>query len=332
MTVERVRAFNRFYTRVIGVLGESLLDSPFSLVEARVLFELAQNPGETEVVDLRRTLGLDPGYLSRVLARFEADGLVVRSRSAADGRRQRVALTAAGRDAARDLDERSKADVGALLSPLDESRRQRLAGAMDEIVEILGGAPRPGLVALRPPATGDLGWIVRRHGELYAAAHGWDTRFEAWVARIVGEFGAGHDPEREALWIADAGGVPVGSVMCAREDDDTARLRVLLVEPAARGMGLGSRLVDECLRFARRAGYRRMMLTTYDAMVAARRIYQRAGFRLERAHPVREFGADLVDEVWTTDLVQPSTVDQHGGGALSKFGRTEASGGRNWDS
>ncbi|MDG4821261.1 helix-turn-helix domain-containing GNAT family N-acetyltransferase [Asanoa sp. WMMD1127] len=300
--IARVRAFNRFYTRVIGVLGESLLDTPYSLAEARVLFELAQ-ADRVEVVDLRRSLGLDAGYLSRVLGRFESDGLAERARSASDGRRQVVSLTAAGRAAARDLDARSRSDVGALLEPLPDGQRRRLLGAMDAIEQVLDPAAPPGLVVLRPPVAGDLGWIVRRHGELYAAAHGWDARFEAYVARIVGEFGTSPDPAREALWIAESDGVPVGSIMCARDDDETARLRVLLVEPAARGLGLGGRLVDECLRFARRAGYRRIVLSTYEAMAEARRIYQRAGFHLDRAEPVREFGADLIDESWSMDLV-----------------------------
>jgi DNA-binding MarR family transcriptional regulator/GNAT superfamily N-acetyltransferase len=302
MTVEpvaRVRAFNRFYTRVIGVLGEGLLDTTLSLSEARVLFELAQADA-VEVVDLRRGLGLDAGYLSRVLTRFETDGLLARSRSAADGRRQIVALTDAGRVAARDIDERSRAEVGTLLHPLEEGQRRRLLGAMDTIQDVLGPAPRPSLVVLRPPVPGDLGWIVRRHGELYATAHGWDAGFEAYVARILGAFGAG---PREALWIAEVDGAPVGSIMCARDDDETARLRILLVEPAARGIGLGRRLVDECLRFARQAGYRRIVLSTYDAMAEARRIYERVGFRLASAHPVHEFGADLVDEVWSMGLV-----------------------------
>ncbi|GIF46700.1 MarR family transcriptional regulator with acetyltransferase activity [Asanoa ferruginea] len=301
MTVEpvaRVRAFNRFYTRVIGVLGEGLLDTSYSLSEARVLFELAQADA-VEVVDLRRGLGLDAGYLSRVLTRFETDGLLDRSRSAADGRRQVVALTEAGRAAARDIDARSRTEVGTLLEPLEEGQRRRLLGAMDAIQDVLGPAPRSSLVVLRPPVAGDLGWIVRRHGELYATAHGWDAGFEAYVARILGAFGAG---PREALWIAEIDGAPVGSIMCARDDDETARLRILLVEPAVRGIGLGRRLVHECLRFARQAGYRRIVLSTYDAMAEARRIYERVGFRLASARPVHEFGADLVDEVWAMDL------------------------------
>ncbi|MEV4618593.1 helix-turn-helix domain-containing GNAT family N-acetyltransferase [Asanoa sp. NPDC049573] len=297
--VARVRAFNRFYTRVIGVLGEGLRDTSYSLSEARVLLELAQADA-VEVVDLRRGLGLDAGYLSRVLSRFEADGLLALSRSAVDGRRQVVALTEAGRAAARDIDERSRTEVGTLLRPLEEGQRRRLLGAMDAIQEVLGPAPRSSLVVLRPPAAGDLGWIVRRHGELYAAAHGWDARFEAYVARILGAFAAG---PREALWIADIDGAPVGSIMCARDDDETARLRILLVEPAVRGIGLGRRLVDECLRFARQAGYRRIVLSAYDAMAEARRIYERVGFRLESGRPVHEFGADLVDEQWSMDLV-----------------------------
>jgi DNA-binding MarR family transcriptional regulator/GNAT superfamily N-acetyltransferase len=282
------------------VLGEGLLDTDMSLSEARVLFELAQADA-VEVVDLRRGLGLDAGYLSRVLTRFETDGLLARSRSAADGRRQVVALTDAGRAAARDIDQRSRTEVGTLLQPLDEGQRRRLLGAMDAIQDALGPAPRSSLVVLRPPVAGDLGWIVRRHGELYATAHGWDAGFEAYVARILGAFGAGGP--REALWIAEVDGAPVGSIMCARDDDETARLRILLVEPEVRGIGLGRRLVDECLRFARQAGYRRIVLSTYDAMAEARRIYERVGFRLASARPVHEFGADLVDEEWSMDLV-----------------------------
>jgi DNA-binding MarR family transcriptional regulator/GNAT superfamily N-acetyltransferase len=299
--VAQVRAFNRFYTRVIGVLGEGLLHTPYSLTEARVIFEIAQSD-PAEVVDLRRALDLDAGYLSRLLGQLEAAGLLARTRSAADGRRQVVTLTDAGREAARDLDKRSADDVGALLDRLEPAQRRRLLGAMGAIEEILEDRASDGIVLLRPPLPGDLGWLVQRHGALYARAHGWDATFESMVARIVADFAAGHDPAREAAWIADIDGEPVGSVLCVRHDDDTAKLRVLLVEPAARGRGLGTRLVDECLRFARRAGYRRMVLSTYDAMVEARRIYARTGFAITSAEPVVAFGRELVDEVWTRDL------------------------------
>ena len=299
--VATVRAFNRFYTRVIGVLGEGLLHTPYSLTEARLIFEIAQSD-PAEVVDLRRALDLDGGYLSRLLGQLESAGLLDRTRSAADGRRQVVALTAAGHEVARDLDKRSADEVGALLDRLEPARRRRLLGAMGAVEETLSDGAETGIVLLRPPLPGDLGWIVQRHGALYARVHGWDARFESMVARIVADFAAGHDPAREAAWIADIDGEPVGSVLCVRHDDDTAQLRVLLVEPTARGRGLGTRLVEECLRFARRAGYRRMTLATYDAMVEARRIYARTGFAVISAEPVVAFGRDLVEEVWAREL------------------------------
>jgi DNA-binding MarR family transcriptional regulator/GNAT superfamily N-acetyltransferase len=301
--VDAVRSFNRFYTRVIGVLQDGLLRTPYTLTEARVIFELAQRD-RAEVAALRRDLGLDAGYLSRMLAQFETAGLIIRERSATDGRRQLVALTDAGREVWRDLDRRSADEIAALLRRLGDAERQRLLGAMDSIARLLSApeSQRAPLVALRPPLSGELGWIVQRHGELYEQAHGWDATFEAMVAAVVADFGAGHDPAREAGWIADVDGCPVGSVLCVRRDDETAQLRVLLVDPATRGMGLGTRLVDECLRFARRAGYRRIVLATYSAMVEARRIYERAGFTVTSATPVHHFGQDLVEEEWSRDL------------------------------
>jgi DNA-binding MarR family transcriptional regulator/GNAT superfamily N-acetyltransferase len=301
--VDAVRSFNRFYTRVIGVLQDGLLRTPYTLTEARVIFELAQRD-RAEVAALRRDLGLDAGYLSRMLAQFETAGLIIRERSATDGRRQLVALTDAGREVWRDLDRRSADEIAALLRRLGDAERQRLLGAMDSIARLLSApeSQRAPLVALRPPLSGELGWIVQRHGELYEQAHGWDATFEAMVAAVVADFGAGHDPAREAGWIADVDGCPVDSVLCVRRDDETAQLRVLLVDPATRGMGLGTRLVDECLRFARRAGYRRIVLATYSAMVEARRIYERAGFTVTSATPVHHFGQDLVEEEWSRDL------------------------------
>lgn len=301
--VDAVRSFNRFYTRVIGVLQDGLLHTPYTLTEARVIFELAQRD-RAEVAALRRDLGLDAGYLSRILAQFENAGLIIRERSATDARRQLVALTDAGREVWRDLDRRSADEVAMLLRRLGDAERQRLLGAMDSIARLLSApeSQRAPLVALRPPLPGELGWMVQRHGELYEQAHGWDATFEAMVAAVVADFGAGHDPAREAAWIADVDGCPVGSVLCVRRDDETAQLRVLFVEPATRGMGLGTRLVDECLRFARRAGYRRIVLATYSAMVEARRIYDRAGFTVTSATPVHHFGQDLVEEEWSREL------------------------------
>ncbi|MDG4828378.1 helix-turn-helix domain-containing GNAT family N-acetyltransferase [Solwaraspora sp. WMMD1047] len=300
--VAAVRAFNRFYTAVIGVLDERMLHTAYTLTEARVIFELAQQPA-TEVVRLRRGLDLDAGYLSRILARFEADGLIARTRSASDARRQVITLTDAGRRTWRSLDERSAAEVAALLGRLDEDGQRRLLSAMSSIRRMLDAdRDRADQVVLRPPAPGDFGWIVQRHGVLYAREYGWDQTFEAFVARIVADYATDHDPRREAAWIADLGGEPVGSVLCTREDDRTARLRVLLVEPAARGMGVGAQLVDQCLRFARHAGYQRIVLFTCEVLAGARRIYQRAGFQLVDEHPTRAYGHDVVEQNWALEL------------------------------
>ncbi len=299
--VAEVREFNRFYTATIGVLREGLLRTPYSLTEARIIFELAQRD-ETEVTALRRQLGVDAGYLSRILARFAADGLVDRARSATDGRRQVIRLTPAGRAAYRMLDERSAAEIQRMLDRLPASNQRRLLGAMATIRGVLNDERRPG-VLLREPRPGDLGWIVARHGELYAAEYGWDATFEALVAGIVADFALSADPVgRERAWLAEIDGERAGCVFCVREDESTARLRVLLVEPDARGAGVGSRLVRECIAFARSAGYRRLVLLTYDVLADARRIYQRAGFRLVHQEPVRRYGHDLVEQEWAKDL------------------------------
>lgn len=299
--VSAVRAFNRFYTRTIGVLGEGVQQTRYSLTEARVFFELA-HADAVEVVDLRRALGLDAGYVSRILARFSRDGYVSRERSAADGRRQVVRLTAAGRRVFAMLDERSSADMRTLLGRLDEAGQRRLLGAMLTIRELLGdAAPHPAYV-LRPPLPGELGWVVQRHGAIYAREYDWDCGFEALVARIVADYGEQRDPSREAVWIAEVAGRPAGSVFCVRRDDETAQLRLLLVEPEARGMGIGGRLVEECIRFARRAGYRRMTLWTNAALDGARRIYERAGFGLTREDKGRGFGHDQVFQHWEREL------------------------------
>jgi DNA-binding MarR family transcriptional regulator/GNAT superfamily N-acetyltransferase len=313
--VTEVREFNRFYTGVIGVLRDRLLRTPYTLTEARVIFELAQVE-DAEVAEVRRTLDLDPGYLSRILTRFEADGLVARRRADRDGRRQIVSLTARGRDTWRTLDRRSTEEIGALLARLPEDERETLLTAMATIRRLLGGGSAPGParagrapggnarrdVVLRAPAPGDLGWILERHGALYAREYGYDATFEGMVARIIADFAAGHDPAREAAWIAELDGRRVGSILCVRRDDTTAQLRVLLVEPGARGLGIGGRLVDECLAFARRAGYARIVLFTYDVHSEARRIYERAGFRLDEQHPTHAHGRPLVDQLWSLTL------------------------------
>jgi DNA-binding MarR family transcriptional regulator/GNAT superfamily N-acetyltransferase len=299
--VDAVRQFNRFYTNLIGVLRGGLLDTPYSLTEARVLYELAH--GEVhEVVDLRQALDIDAGYLSRILRRLVADGLADTERSTVDGRRQRIRLTETGYKVFADLDARSTVQVEGLLGRLDAPARRRLVGAMSTIEELLSEARRPTSVVLRPFGPGDLGWVVQRHGALYAEQYGWDQSFEVLVARIVADYGASHDPGRESAWIAEVDGAPVGCIFCVRKDDETAQLRLLLVEPSARGAGVGSRLVEECVRFARRTGYREIVLWTNDVLAEARRIYQRAGFELVSSKPHHAFGKDLVEQDWRLSL------------------------------
>ncbi|GAA3751330.1 helix-turn-helix domain-containing GNAT family N-acetyltransferase [Plantactinospora mayteni] len=292
-----VRDFNRFYTRIIGALDEGLVRTPFSLTDARVVYELAQRPA-TEVPALRRELALDPGYLSRILSRFAADGLVERSQSPVDARRQVVTLTEAGRAAYAQLNERTQTEIEALLAGLSVPDRKRLVEAMRTIRGVLGEAVPPRAYLLRPVGPGDLGWVVHRHGVRYAEEYGWDVTFESLVARIVAEYVDQRDPGREEAWIAELDGAPVGCVFCVRRDDEVAQLRLLLVEPEARGLGIGSRLVDECLRFARRAGYREIMLWTNDVLAEARRIYEKAGFELREQAPHHSFGHDLVEQTW----------------------------------
>jgi DNA-binding MarR family transcriptional regulator/GNAT superfamily N-acetyltransferase len=301
-TVSEVRGFNRFYTRVLGLLRPQLVGSAYSLTEARVLFELA-HCDQIPVTELRRALDLDAGYLSRILSRFIADGLVDRETSAVDGRRQNVRLTGAGQAAFAELDTLQADAIDRLVDPLDEDQRGDLVKAMGRIRRVLDdNHPAPGLV-LRSPEPGDLGWVVERHGARYAAEYGWGVDFEALAARLVADFGSRRDAQREAAWIAELDGERVGCVFCTASDTPgTAQLRLLLVEPRARGAGVGTRLVDECLRFARRAGYTRIMLWTNDVLLAARRIYQRAGFRLDRSEPHTMFGSGLTGEYWSRDL------------------------------
>ena len=299
--VAAIRAFNRFYTARIGALRDGLLATAHPLPEARVLYELGQRD-TIDAGDLRRTLELDAGYLSRLLARLERQGLLARERSPDDARRQLVALTAAGRDAYATLDARSAAEIGTLLDGLADDDRARLRAAMDTVREVLDGAPRPAAFALRPPRPGDYGWVVQRHGALYAEEYGWDETFEALVASVVAEYAQDHDPEREAAWIAEVAGRPVGSIFCVRRDERTAKLRCLLVEPSARGLGVGAALVDACVRFAREAGYAELVLWTNDVLTGARRLYERAGFTLVASEAHRAFGHDLVGEDWALSL------------------------------
>jgi DNA-binding MarR family transcriptional regulator/GNAT superfamily N-acetyltransferase len=295
--IAAVRRFSRFYTRTIGALQEGLLHSRFTLAEARVLFELAQRDDLTATA-LGGDLELDPGYLSRILQRLERDGLLARVASPADRRQALLSLTAAGREAFAPLDARSREQVGGFLAGLPEPAQASLVTAMGRIETLLGGRGRSAPWLLRQHRVGDIGWVVARHGALYAEEYGFDARFEALVARVAGAFLAEHDPLRERCWIAEHDGVNVGSVLLVRSSDEEAKLRLLLVEPAARGLGIGRRLVDECLDFARAARYRRVTLWTNEVLVAARAIYQQAGFRLVASAPHRDFGPPMVGEDW----------------------------------
>ncbi|MBP2702447.1 MarR family transcriptional regulator [Microbispora sp. RL4-1S] len=299
--VTEVRAFNRFYTRVIGVLGAGMHDTPYSLTEARVLFEVgAREPAET--ADIRELLGLDPGYLSRILTRFETEGLITRRRSAEDGRRQVAELTDDGRRTLTMLDRRSSDEVETILGGLTGEDRRKVIAAMRTIRTLLGPAERREPYVIRPPRTGDLGWVVHRHGVVYGEEHGWGAGFEALVTRVVADYADHHDPAREAAWIAEVDGEPAGCVFCVRKDDETAQLRLLLVDPRARGMGLGRRLVEECVRFARQAGYRRIMLWTRDVLAGARKIYLDVGFTLAEQYAGEESGAPVTEQIYVMEL------------------------------
>jgi len=299
--VATVREFSRFYTRRLGTLDEGLLDTPWSLTEARVIFELAQAPS-TDMAALRTTLAIDSGYLSRLLAKFDAAGLIARSASAADARRQSLSLTATGRKLYRTLDERSNRQVARLLAPLPAPARESLVGAMRSVMRGLEDHCAPSVVELRGLRPGDAGWVVQRHGELYAREYGWTTAFEALVARIMADYLEHHRPGRENAWIAEVDGQRAGCVLCVHKDDETAQLRVLLVEAWARGHGLGRRLVDECIRFARGGGYRKLALWTNDVLVSARKIYLAAGFELVSEEHHHSFGKNLVGQYWELRL------------------------------
>ncbi len=301
--IASARRFNRFYTRKIGVLEEGLVDTPFTLAEARVLYELAQRETTTSVA-LCRDLGLDAGYLSRILARFVKRGLVTRTRSAEDGRARPIALTARGHKAFVGLNEATDRQITALLGPLPAHARRDLVEAMTVIERALdAAAPRESAeVILRPPRPGDLGWVIHRHGALYAQEHGYDISFEQLVASIVATFTENFDPAREACWIAEHDGEIMGSIFLVRETDEIARLRLLYVEPAARGLGIGSKLVAACVAQAREFGYRKLMLWTQSSLVSARRIYQAAGFTLAHEQPHRAWGQDLIEQDWMLEL------------------------------
>jgi DNA-binding MarR family transcriptional regulator/GNAT superfamily N-acetyltransferase len=300
--ISAVRAFNRFYTRKLGVLDQRLLKSPFSLSEARVLYEIAtlENPAAKEI---GIELGLDPGYLSRIVQSFDDSGLITRKPLPSDRRQHQLNLTAKGRQAFDKLNRSSHADVAALLAGLPDDGRERLIGAMAVIESLLGtsGQLLPPAV-LRGPRPGDMGWVVQSHGSLYAREYGFDSSFESLVAEISAKFLASFDASRERCWIAELNGAPVGSVFLVRHSDDVAKLRLLLVDTAGRGHGLGQRLVAECVSFARQCGYRKITLWTQSILVAARRIYQDTGFVLVGTEPHRSFGQSLIGETWECEL------------------------------
>ena len=308
--IDAVRRFNRFYTQRIGVLQENLLDSQFALTEVRVLYELAHwndgPAGERDAAtasDLAARLGLDEGYLSRIVRAFTRRGYLSRTPSSKDARRYFLSLTSRGQKAFAPLEARSRAEVGLLLGKLSAPQQADLACAMTTIERVLGDSSAPvtpcTMRGLRP---GDLGWVVQRHGAIYAAEYGYDVRFEALVAEIAAKFVQHFDSTSERCWIAERDGILFGSVFVVRESKTVAKLRLLLVEPSARGMGLGRRLVEECVRFARAAGYKTLVLWTQSELTAARAIYEKAGFVLADSTPHESFGRNLVAETWRLDL------------------------------
>ena len=296
------RAFNRFHTRLVGALDRHILESRYSLTESRILYEIAHERIAT-AADLARGLRLDPAYLSRALRKLEQAGLIEKLSVETDRRAATLRLTDEGRAAFGGLDRAAEAQAAALLEPLPVDERERLAKAMATVMGALGETPAaPGAIVIRQNEPGDIGWIIHRHGALYSKEYGWDDSFEAMVAQIASAFLKSHDPRRERCWIAERDGDIIGSVFVVDAGEDIAKLRLLYVEPRARDLGLGRRLVDETLRFARQAGYREMTLWTNDILTAARRIYEAAGFRLVSREPHRSFSKDLVGETWEKAL------------------------------
>lgn len=306
-TIAAVRRYNRFYTQRLGLLSERLAGSLWSLTEARLLYELAHREAPA-AGELARDLMLDAGYVSRILRRFEATGLIERERDGEDARRSHLRLTPAGRESFAVLEHGSRMQVARLLAPLPPPARNALVASMSTIHDLLdrpprvADDPRGGDVVLREPLAGDIGWVVERHGALYAAEFGYDATFEGLVAKIAGAFLESNDRARERCWIAERSGIRVGAVMLVRLDDETAKLRLLIVEPAARGSGVGARLVAACTAFARDAGYKRITLWTQSHLAAARRLYVNEGYRLVAQAPHRSFGLDLVAETWELAL------------------------------
>lgn len=303
--VDAVRAFNRFYTRRIGVLQEDLLDSAFPLTQARVLFELAQRE-PVAAREIGEALGLDPGYLSRILQAFGNDGLIEKARSEHDARSFVLTLSAKGREAFAVLDRSSHESTAAMLSALSALDRDRLLRAIRDAEQALSAPSLPAAqrLLIREHRIGDIGWAIERHGRLYADEYGWNGEFEALVATLFARFATRHDPRYERCWIAELDGERIGCVFVVRNEDDaaTAQLRCLLVDPRARGLGVGRRLVETCIAFARDAGYGRMLLWTNDVLSSARKVYEGCGFSLIEQAPHHSFGHDLVGQVWTRAL------------------------------
>jgi DNA-binding MarR family transcriptional regulator/N-acetylglutamate synthase-like GNAT family acetyltransferase len=299
--VAAVRSFNRFYTKQIGLLRNGYLQSTFSLSQVRVLYELAHRDGLT-ATDLCKELGLDAGYLSRILLGFSKRGFLLRKPSERDARQMHLSLSQKGKKLFAELDSKTQAEIESLLARLSAGEQARLIEAMQAVQQLLGERSEPKtpyLLRLHQP--GDMGWVIHRHGALYAQEYGWDERFEALVAEIAAKFVHKFDPKRERCWIAEKDGEIAGSVFLVRESEKVARLRLLLVEPSSRGLGIGNRLVDECTRFARQVGYKKITLWTQSILHAARHIYKKAGYRLVEQERHREFGYDLVGENW--DLI-----------------------------
>jgi DNA-binding MarR family transcriptional regulator/GNAT superfamily N-acetyltransferase len=304
-SVNAVRSFNRFYTRQIGLLGKGYLDSPFTLAEVRVLYELAHR-GAPTAAEIAKALGLDAGYLSRMLLSFRKRGLLARKASEIDARQSHLSLTQRGREAFGALEAKTEAAVSKMIERLSPADQNRLTRAMETIESLLGeraesSTPKTPYL-LRAHQPGDMGWVIHRHGVLYAAEYGWDERFEALVAQIAAGFIQDFNAKRERCWIAERDGAIVGSVFLVKKSDRVAKLRLLLVEPSARGLGIGGRLVDECIRFARQAGYRKITLWTQSKLDAARHIYRKAGFRVTKREQHASFGFNLVAETWELTL------------------------------
>jgi len=300
-TIETVRAFNRFYTNRIGVLDRAYLDTPYTLTEARVIYELAAR-GSTSASQLTEELSLDPAYLSRMLKAFAGKGMVDAAKDPADGRGRLLSLTENGRAVAADLATRSRESISTLIAPLDETERLALGASLGKATRLLGGSENSPAILLRDHRAGDMGRVIASQAKSYVETYGWNAEYEALVAEICANFLRNFDPSRERCWIAEQHGDLVGSIFLVKGSDSTAKLRLLHVDAAARGHGLGTRLVTECIRFAQKAGYTRLELWTNDILTAARRIYQAAGFLLEKEEAHHSFGQDLVGQIWALDL------------------------------